>query len=173
VVVNTSLGWLVAEIHPLATLNAALNGAATLLLLAGFGLIKSRRETAHKWAMLSAFFVSIAFLVSYLAYHVWPVGQQATPFAGTGNVRTVYYAILISHVVLAMTVPVLAVLTIVHGLRDNRPRHVRLARWTFPIWLYVSVTGVVIYWMLYHLYPPAAAKATIDVLGGVFPGNWT
>jgi uncharacterized membrane protein YozB (DUF420 family) len=95
-------------------------------------------------------------LICYLAYHVWPVGAKATPFAGSGAVRTVYYAVLVTHILLAAAVPVLAIRTIYLGLRDRRAAHRRWAKWTFPIWLYVSVTGVVIYVMLYHLYPAAA-----------------
>lgn len=141
-----------AAIHPLATVNAVLNATATVLLLAGYALIKQRRETAHKWVMITAFGVSIAFLACYLAYHA-QVGS--VKFQGTGPIQPVYYGILLSHVLLAAAVPVLAILTIRSGLRDNRARHRRLARWTYPIWLYVSITGVVIYWMLYHLYPGA------------------
>ena len=134
-------------------LNATLNLTATVLLLIGFFLIKTGRETAHRWVMTSAFGVSIAFLLSYLAYHVWPVGAAATPFGGQGIVRAVYYAILVTHILLAMAVPLMAILTIWFGIQDQRQRHRRLARWTFPIWLYVSVTGVLIYIMLYRLYP--------------------
>lgn len=142
--------FFLAEIHPLATVNAVLNATATVLLVAGYTLIKQRRETAHKWVMLTAFGVSIAFLACYLAYH-FQVGS--VKFQGTGPVRPVYYGILLSHVLLAAAVPVLAILTIRAGLQDRRGPHRRLARWTYPIWLYVSITGVVIYWMLYHLYP--------------------
>lgn len=141
---------LAAAPHPLATVNAALNATATLLLIAGWLLIKGRREAAHKWVMLSAFGVSCIFLACYVAYHL-QVGS--VKFGGAGAVRGVYLAILISHIILAATVPVLAIITIYFGLRDRRTAHRRIARWTFPIWLYVSVTGVVIYWMLYHLYP--------------------
>lgn len=142
--------YLVAEIHPLATVNAVLNATATVLLVLGYALIKRRQETAHKWVMITAFGVSIAFLTCYLAYHA-QVGS--VPFQGTGPIRPIYYGILLSHVLLAATVPVLALLTIYWGLRDRRGPHRRIARWTYPIWLYVSITGVVIYWLLYHLYP--------------------
>lgn len=147
---------LVAEVHPLATVNALLNGLATALLVLGFLLIKARRENAHRNVMLAAFGVSVIFLICYLAYHVWPVGAKATPFSGAGAVRAVYYAVLISHILLAAAVPVLALRTIYLGLKNRRTAHLRWAKWTFPIWLYVSVTGVVIYLMLYHLYPPPA-----------------
>lgn len=140
----------------LPTLNAALNALSTILLVVGYLLIKGRRETAHKWTMLGAFGVSIVFLVSYLTYHQLLFaneGRRGVPFTGPQPIRTAYYAMLISHVLLAAAVPVLAVGTIYHGLRDHRAKHRRWARWAFPIWLYVSVTGVLIYVMLYHVYP--------------------
>ena len=152
--------WLalpLAEIHPLATTNALLNATATVLLVIGYVQIKQRRERAHQVTMIAAFVVSIVFLICYLAYHIWPVGAKSVPFAGQGSVRPVYFAILISHVILAAMVPVLAGVTLYLGLRDRRAAHRRIAWWTFPIWLYVSITGVVIYLMLYHLYPPADA----------------
>ena len=143
-----------AWIHYLPTVNATLNATATVLLVAGYVLIKGRRrrETAHKRVMLTAFGVSIAFLTCYLIYH-FNVGSVR--FQGPSDVRTVYLIILVSHILLAVTVPVLAGVTIYLGYRDLRQRHIRWAKWTFPIWLYVSVTGVVIYVMLYHLYPSA------------------
>jgi uncharacterized membrane protein YozB (DUF420 family) len=101
------------------------------------------------------------FLICYLAYHVWPVGAKATPFRGPDSARPIYYGILISHIILAAAVPFLAGATIYLGLGDRRAAHRRLARWTFPIWLYVSITGVVIYVMLYHLYPASAANRII------------
>lgn len=139
-------------IEYLPTLNAALNTCATLLLLIGYVLIKRRREVAHKRVMLTAFAVSVAFLISYSIYHVQsPLGSNK--FEGPSGIRTVYLVILFTHIVLAAIVPVLAITTIYFGLKDRRIAHRRLARWTFPIWLYVSVTGVFIYWMLYHAYP--------------------
>jgi uncharacterized membrane protein YozB (DUF420 family) len=148
-------GWslLAAEIHPLATINALLNATATVLLVVGYWLIKRHYETAHKWVMLTAFGVSIAFLACYLTYHA-QVGS--VPFQGTGFIRPIYYSILLTHVLLAAAVPVLASVTIYYGLRDRRGPHRRIARWAYPIWLYVSITGVVIYVLLYHLYPAAA-----------------
>ena len=140
--------------HPLVTVNAALNGLATLLLVAGYVLIKQKQEIAHRNVMLAAFAVSIAFLACYLVYHIGVMEGKSTPFTGAGPVRFLYYVILISHIILAAAVPFLAAANIYLGLADQRYRHRRLARWTFPIWLYVSITGVVIYWMLYHLYPP-------------------
>ena len=138
------------------TLNAALNALATVLLVVGYLLIKQRREAAHKRVMLSAFGVSIVFLLSYLTYHQLLYvneGRRGVPFTGPEPIRTLYLGMLISHVLLAVAVPVLAIGTIYHGYRDNRPKHRAWARWAFPIWLYVSVTGVVIYVMLYHVYP--------------------
>ena len=144
---------ILAAAHPLATVNAALNATATVLLIVGYVLIRQHRETAHKRTMLAAFAVSVAFLISYLAYHVWPIGAKSVPFGGSGPLRAIYYVILFSHIVLAAIVPILAIVTIYFGLTDRRGKHNRLARWTLPIWLYVSITGVLIYWMLYHLYP--------------------
>jgi uncharacterized membrane protein YozB (DUF420 family) len=140
-------------VHPLAHVNAALNALATVLLIVGFVFIKQRRERAHIRTMLAAFAVSVAFLTCYMAYHVWPVGAQATPFRGEGPIRSVYFAVLISHILLAMIVPPLVAVTIFLGLRDLREKHRKLAKFTFPIWLYVSVTGVVVYYMLYQMYP--------------------
>jgi uncharacterized membrane protein YozB (DUF420 family) len=136
----------------LPTVNALLNAAATVLLIAGYVQIRRRRERAHRNLMLAAFAVSVLFLASYVVYHALAGSKK---FEHSGAIRGVYYTILLSHVVLAAAVPVLAGVTIVLGLRNRRERHRRLARWTFPIWLYVSVTGVVIYVMLYHLPPPA------------------
>lgn len=132
----------------LPTLNAALNATSAVLLLLGWGLILRRKIDAHRRAMLSAFGCSIVFLVSYLVYH-FQVGS--VKFQGTGAVRTVYFAILLTHTVLAAAVPFLAVITLSRALARRFDRHKRIARWTLPIWLYVSVTGVVVYWMLYQM----------------------
>jgi len=134
----------------LPTVNAGLNSLATVLLVLGYRLIRTRREEAHKRTMLTAFGVSVAFLVCYLIYH-YEVGSVR--FSGPQPVRIVYLMILATHVVLAAAVPFLAVTTIYLGLKDRRVAHRKVARWTFPIWLYVSITGVVIYVMLYHIYP--------------------
>lgn len=132
----------------LPTLNAALNATSAVLLLLGWGLILRRKIDAHRRAMLSAFGCSIVFLVSYLVYH-FQVGS--VKFQGTGAVRTVYLTILLTHTVLAAAVPFLAVITLSRALARRFDRHKRIARWTLPIWLYVSVTGVVVYWMLYQM----------------------
>jgi protein SCO1/2/putative membrane protein len=134
--------------------NAMLNGLATVLLLVGFSAIKAGRIRLHMRLMLTSFGVSVAFLACYLAYHFALhryTGSHGKEFEGDGPLRTIYYAILISHVVLAMAVPVLAPITIYRGLNGQFDRHRRIARITFPIWLYVSVTGVIIYWMLYEM----------------------
>jgi putative membrane protein len=136
--------------HPLATLNAALNGLAGSLLILGYILIKARYETAHRRVMVGAFGVSVVFLISYLTYHSL-YGSKS--FQGTGTIRTVYMTMLISHVILAAAVPVLALRTIWLGYQNRRVEHNRIAKITLPIWLYVSVTGVLIYLFLYILYP--------------------
>lgn len=138
------------SVEQLPAVNATLNALATVLLVVGWLLIKTRRETAHKITMCSAFAVSIVFLACYLVYH-YHVGSVR--FTGPSGVRAVYLAILVSHIVLAATVPFLATITIYLGLSDRRARHRQFARWTLPIWLYVSITGVVVYVMLYQLYP--------------------
>ena len=147
----------------LPAVNALLNATATVLLVAGYALIKRRRETAHRNTMLAAFGVSAAFLACYLTYHLSP-GNAMKKFTGPPPVSYFYYAILITHIFLAAAVPFLAAATIYLGLRDRRVAHRRLAQWTFPIWLYVSVTGVVIYLMLYHLYPSSPGAAIIEIL---------
>ncbi len=134
--------------------NAMLNALATLLLLIGFSAIKAKQVSLHKKMMLYAFGISCVFLISYLTYHYalhHYTGLRGKPFEQTGTIKTVYYSILISHVILAALVPILALVTIVKGLRQNWDSHRRWAKVTFPIWLYVSVTGVIIYWMLYKL----------------------
>ena len=135
-------------LRDLPALNAALNAAAALALLVGFWLIRRGRWRAHRAAMVTALVLSAAFLASYLVYH-FNVGSVR--FSGEGWVRRLYLGILLTHTVLAAAVPVLALVTLSRALRRHFPRHRAIARWTLPIWLYVSVTGVVIYWMLYRL----------------------
>jgi len=132
----------------LPALNAILNGIAATLLATGWVLIKRGRIAQHRACMLAAFGTSTLFLVSYVIYHA-NVGSRA--FGGQGPIRVVYFAILISHVVLAATILPLSIVTLRRGLAAHYDRHVRIARWTLPIWLYVSVTGVVVYLMLYQL----------------------
>ena len=132
----------------LPTLNAALNAVSALLLLVGFALVRAGRREAHRNAMLAALTTSTLFLASYLVYHL-DVGSVR--FARSGPIRTVYLAILASHTVLAAAIVPLVILALVRALRGEFARHRRVARWALPMWLYVSVTGVVIYLMLYHL----------------------
>ena len=132
----------------LPTLNAVLNGTAAILLVWGFVLIRSHRIDRHRRVMITAFGVSTVFLISYIVYHVH---ARIVYFQHTGLIRTVYLSILSTHTALAATVPVLAIITLNRGLRSRFDRHRKIARWTLPIWLYVSVTGVVVYLMLYHL----------------------
>lgn len=132
----------------LPTLNAVLNGTAAILLVWGFILIRNHRIERHRRVMLTAFGVSTAFLISYIVYHLH---AGIVSFQHTGLIRTVYFSILDTHTALAATVPVLAIITLNRGLRSRFDRHRKIARWTLPIWLYVSVTGVVVYLMLYHL----------------------
>lgn len=135
------------DIHILPTVNATLNAAAAVLLLTGYSLIRRKRIQAHKRVMLTAFGVSIAFLICYVVYHA-QVGS--VPYQKTGALRVIYFSILITHTTLAATVPVLAIITLRRALRGDFIRHRKIARWTFPIWLYVSVTGVIVYLMLYR-----------------------
>jgi len=139
-------------VHPLATTNAVLNALATVLLVAGWVFIARGQWKAHRAAMLAAFAVSAVFLVCYLTYH-YLVGH--VPFRGQGPVRTVYFTILITHIILAVFVPILALRMFFLAWKGRWDAHRRLGTITMPIWLYVSVTGVVIYAMLYHLFPGA------------------
>lgn len=136
------------EVHDLPAVNATLNALAALLLVTGYVLIRRRQWIAHRNVMTAALACSVLFLTSYLIYHA-QVGSVR--FSGTGTPRTVYLAILLTHTVLAAAVPVLAGITVVRAWRRRYPQHRRIARWTLPIWLYVSVTGVVVYWMLYRM----------------------
>jgi uncharacterized membrane protein YozB (DUF420 family) len=135
------------DVTDLPHLNAALNALSAILLTAGYSFIRAGQITAHKRCMISAFAVSALFLASYVTYHA-QVGSR--PFPGTGVARTIYFSILIPHVVLAAAVLPLALITLRRGLRRDDARHQRIARWTLPIWLFVSVTGVVVYLMLYR-----------------------
>lgn len=141
---------LAAAVHPLATTNAVLNSVATVLLVAGWVLIRRGHVAAHRAAMIAAFLTSAVFLACYLTYH-YAVGH--VPFRGQGAIRPVYFAILISHIMLAVVVPALALRMFFLAWRGRFDAHRRLGRITLPIWLYVSVTGVVIYLMLYHWFP--------------------
>lgn len=136
------------EIADLPTLNASLNALASVFLVAGYVMIRTRRIHAHRRCMLSALGTSALFLISYVIYHA---NAGSVPFRGTGAIRAVYFAVLIPHIILAAAILPLALVTTARGLRGDYTRHVRIARWTLPVWLYVSVTGVIVYLMLYHL----------------------
>jgi uncharacterized membrane protein YozB (DUF420 family) len=132
----------------LPTLNACLNGAATILLTTGFICIKTGREKAHRNCMVSAFGVSVIFLFFYVL-HKWLVQGVHTPFAGEGAWRSIYYTMLVTHIILAILIVPLVLTTLTLAIRGKRDRHKAWARWSFPIWYYVSVTGVLIYLFLY------------------------
>lgn len=132
----------------LPTLNATLNGIAGMFLLAGFYFIRRGQIARHRASMLAAFAMSTLFLISYLIYHA---NVGSVPFQGQGPIRTLYFAILITHIILAAAVPPLALITLFRGLRRDDARHRRIAKITWPIWMYVSVTGVIVYLMLYQM----------------------
>ena len=134
-------------VYDLPAVNASLNAVATVLLVIGYILIRTGRREQHRRIMLAAFGVSVVFLISYLVYH-YEVGSVR--FTRQGIVRPIYFSILISHIVLAAAVPPLAIVTLVRGLQARYDRHRIIARWTLPIWLYVSITGVLVYVLLYH-----------------------
>jgi uncharacterized membrane protein YozB (DUF420 family) len=134
-------------VHDLPAVNASLNAVSGVLLVGGYTLMRLRRIDLHRKVMIAAFATSSLFLVCYLVYHA-QVGS--VPFPRHGFVRSLYFTILITHVVLAATVPPLAIITMTRGLQGRYPQHRRIARWTFPIWLYVSVTGVLVYVLLYQ-----------------------
>lgn len=131
-------------------LNAVLNGTCALLLITGYSYIRAGRVGAHRVCQISAVFVSILFLASYITYHYQ---HGTTRFAGQGLVRPVYFAILITHTILAIAIVPLVTITLYRALRADFVRHKRIARITLPLWLYVSVTGVIVYLMLYRIYP--------------------
>ena len=131
-------------------LNAILNSTSALLLLAGFRFIRRRRIQAHRNCQVTAVVTSTLFLISYLTYHFY---HGATGFPGQGLVRPLYFTILISHTILAVVIVPLILVTLYRAARGDFARHRRIARWTLPLWLYVSVTGVIVYLMLYHVYP--------------------
>lgn len=136
------------DVRDLPAVNAGLNSLAILLLVVGYSMIRRGRREDHRNAMVAAVVSSTLFLTSYLIYHA-QVGSVR--FTGTGPARTLYFTILISHTILAAAVPFLAGITVWHAWRKSWERHRRIARWTLPIWLYVSVTGVIVYWMLYRM----------------------
>jgi len=131
-------------------LNACLNGTSAVLLFSGYIFIRARKVAAHRACQVSALVVSLLFLASYLTYHYY---HGATRFQGTGLARPIYFTILISHTILAVVIVPLVIVTFYRALRSDFARHLRIARVTLPLWLYVSITGVIVYLMLYHIYP--------------------
>ncbi len=136
------------EVTDLPEVNATLNAIAALLLSIGYIYIRRGQTQEHRLCMLAAFATSALFIASYLVYH-FNVGSVA--FTGQGTIRTVYFTILISHIILAIVILPMAIVTLLRALRGQFESHRRLAKWTLPLWLYVSVTGVVVYWMLYQM----------------------
>lgn len=131
-------------------LNAFLNATSAVFLIAGFSFIRARRIEAHRNCQVTAVFTSTLFLISYLTYHYY---HGETRFLGQGMVRPFYFTILISHVILAIVIVPLVIITVYRAARGDFIRHRKIAHWTLPLWLYVSVTGVIVYLMLYHIYP--------------------
>jgi uncharacterized membrane protein YozB (DUF420 family) len=136
------------DVGMLPTLNAILNATAAVLLACGYAMIRTRRVVAHRTCMLGAFAASLLFLTSYSIYHA---RTGSHPFPGSGIARPIYFTILISHVTLAALILPMVLVTLARALRAQYARHMAVARWTLPLWLYVSVTGVVVYWMLYRV----------------------
>jgi uncharacterized membrane protein YozB (DUF420 family) len=135
----------------LPAVNAALNGACTILLVTGFVLIRNKKISLHRACMIAAFCCSSVFLVFYLYFHAH---AGVIRFSGQGWIRPVYFTILISHTILAVVIVPLVLITLSRGLAKRFDAHRKIARWTLPLWLYVSVTGVVVYWLLYVAYKP-------------------
>jgi putative membrane protein len=142
----------IARILP--AVNASLNALSGIFLLIGYVLIRQKRIQAHKRFMLAACTTSLLFLVCYVTNHYLRHGI-VTRFTGTGIIRPIYFSILISHTILAVTIVPLAIITVINGLKMRVPRHRRIAKWTFPLWMYVSVTGVIVYFFLYHWFAGA------------------
>ncbi len=132
-------------------LDASLNAASAVLLSLGYFFIRRKQVLAHKICMVSAFAASTLFLACYLWYHAH---HGVTRFQGQGAVRWIYFALLGSHTALAAAIVPMVLVTLYRAVREQFDQHKRIARWTLPLWLYVSITGVIVYWMLYHLYPP-------------------
>jgi uncharacterized membrane protein YozB (DUF420 family) len=143
------------DINSLPTLNAILNATSGILIVAGFVMIRNKRVSAHRACMIAAVVTSTLFLISYITYHTYHYyhGVGVTRFVGTGASRPIYFTILTTHTFLAVVTVPLVLVTLSRAIKNQFARHMRIARWTFPIWLYVSVTGVVVYLMLYHIYP--------------------
>jgi uncharacterized membrane protein YozB (DUF420 family) len=136
------------SVTDLPALNATLNAISTVFLMTGYVLIRRRRIAQHRLCMIAAFTTSVLFLVSYLVYHA---NVGSVPFQGQGPIRAIYFTILITHIILAAAIVPLVLVTLTRALRKQYVTHRAIARWTFPIWLYVSVTGVIVYLMLYQM----------------------
>ncbi len=143
------------SVSDLPALNAGLNALSTLLLLAGFIFIKSENKIAHRNCMVGAFSVSCVFLITYVLHKILVQGVH-TPFGGEGFWKSFYYGMLISHIILAIVIVPLILVTMTHAIKGRFERHRAWARWTFPLWFYVSVTGVLVYLMLYQWFPKVA-----------------
>lgn len=139
-------------IQDLPAINASLNALSTVFLTLGYIFIKQQKKDAHRKCMMAAFVTSSIFLVCYVLHKILVRGVH-TPFGGEGFIRTAYYAMLISHILLAMVIVPLVLLTMNRALKERWEAHKRLARWTWPIWMYVSITGVLVYLMLYQWFP--------------------
>jgi putative membrane protein len=135
-------------ISQLPSLNALLNSLSAIFLITGYFFIRRRQIRIHRFFMIAAFVTSMLFFTSYVIYHLHAGSKH---FPGVGAARSIYFTILISHTILAASIPILAIITLTFGLRARYEKHRRIARWTLPLWIYVSITGVVIYWMLYRL----------------------
>lgn len=143
-------------LHDLPAINATLNATSAVFLALGYVFIKRQKKIAHRNCMIAAFCISTVFLGCYLTYHYLlrqATGQSGTPFQGQGWVRPVYFTILISHIILAVVIVPLIFITLNRAWKERFELHKKIARWTWPLWMYVSVTGVIVYVMLYHLYP--------------------
>jgi uncharacterized membrane protein YozB (DUF420 family) len=138
-------------LQSLPAVNASLNGACTVLLLAGYAFIRNRKILLHRFSMIAAFLCSTVFLAFYIYFHLH---AGVIRFGGQGWIRYVYFTILVSHTILAVLIVPLILITLTRALRERFDRHRAIARWTFPLWLYVSVTGVIVYWLLYIAYTP-------------------
>jgi len=144
------------SIHDLPAVNASLNGLSAIFLTAGFIFIRRKHISAHKRCMISAFITSCVFLVCYLTYHTYlgvVLHQGPTRFLNPSWFKPIYIAILLSHTILAAVVAPMILITLSRALREKFDKHKKIARWTWPIWMYVSVTGVVVYWLLYIKFP--------------------
>ena len=139
-----------------AALNATLNGTSAILLTCGYAAVRARKIAVHKTFMIAAFLTSTAFLISYLAYH-YRVGH--VPFQGQGWIRPVYFTLLLTHTVLAAVIVPMIIITLRRAWLERFDRHRIIARWTLPLWLYVSVTGVIVYLMVYQIYAPMQSAA--------------